>query len=94
LTWWRTLPSETFGEAERLQLRATLEQINVLHRDADFAAALKGEPSAAIDIALTVVPIEEISLTSDIAMTALLRCALAQCSSGAGSGSDLGPERP
>lgn len=75
---WRGggLPSETFGEAERLQLRATLEQINVLHGDADFAAALKVEPSAAIDVALTVVPIEEISLTSDIGMTALLRYAL------------------
>src|SRR5689334_21018412 len=75
LAWWRMLPAETFGKAECLQLRATLEQINVLHGDADFAAALRGNATAAIDVAFTVAPIEEVSLTSDIAMTALLSCA-------------------
>ena len=75
LAWWRTLPSEALGEAERLHLRTTLEQINVLHGDDDFAAALRGDPSAAIGVAFTLMPIEQMSLTSDIAMTALLRCA-------------------
>jgi hypothetical protein len=76
LAWWRTLPSEAFGEAERVQLRATLKRINVLHGDDDIATALKGDPSAAIAVAFTLMPIGEVSLTSDIAMTALLRCVL------------------
>jgi hypothetical protein len=76
LVWWRTLPSEAFGEAERLHLHTTLGQINVLHSDDEFAAALKGDPSAAIGIALTLMPIEEVTLKTDIAMTTLLRCVL------------------
>jgi hypothetical protein len=31
LAWWRTLPLGAFGDAERLLLLATLEQIEVLH---------------------------------------------------------------
>jgi hypothetical protein len=76
LAWWRTLPSDALGDAERLLLLATLEQIDVLHADDDFAAALKGDPSAAIGVAFTLMPIDEMSLRTDIAMTALLRCAL------------------
>lgn len=76
LAWWRTLPSEAIGEAEHLQLRATLKQINLLHGDDEFAAALEGDPSAAIGVAFTLMPIDEISLRTDIAMSALLRCAI------------------
>ena len=76
LKWWRTLPSGALGEAERLLLQATLEQIGVLHGGDEFTAALTGDPSAAIDVAFSLMPIVEMSLTSDIAMTALLRCSL------------------
>jgi hypothetical protein len=76
LAWWRTLPSEAIGEAERFQLCATLKQINLLHGDDDFAAALKGDSSAAIGVAFTLMPIDEMSLRTDIAMSALLRCAV------------------
>jgi hypothetical protein len=69
------LPSDAFGEAERLVLLETLEPIGVLHGGDDFAAALEGEPSAAVGVALSLMPIEEITLQTDIAMTALLRCA-------------------
>ena len=43
LEWWRTLPSDAFHDAECLLLEATLEQVDVLHGGADFAAALEGE---------------------------------------------------
>jgi len=75
LAWWRTLPPGELGDAEHLLLQATLEQIGVLHGGDEFAA-LAGDPSAAIDVAFSLMPIEELSLTSDIAMTALLRCSL------------------
>jgi hypothetical protein len=75
LAWWRRLPSQAFGEPERLHLRATLEQINVLHAEHDLMAALKGDAAAAIEVTFTLMPMSEISLRTDIAMTALLRCA-------------------
>jgi hypothetical protein len=44
LAWWRTLPPDVFGHAERLLLLAALDQIEVLHGGDDFAAALRGTP--------------------------------------------------
>jgi hypothetical protein len=76
LAWWRTLPSDTFGEAERLILLETLGQIEVLHGGDDFAAALDGEPSAAVGVALSLMPIKEVTLQTDIALSSLLRCAV------------------
>ena len=76
LAWWRRLPSQAFGEPERLHMGATLEQINVLHAELDLLAALKGDAAAAIEVTFTLMPMSEISLRTDIAMTALLRCAL------------------
>lgn len=76
LAWWRTLPADAFRDAERLLLQSTLEQIDVLHGDDDFTTALKGEPSAAISVAFSLMPIGEMTLKVDIAMTALLLCAL------------------
>jgi hypothetical protein len=82
LAWWRTLPSDTFGEAERLILLETLEQIEVLHGGDDFAAALDGEPSAAVGVVFSLMPIKEVTLQADIAMTTLLRCAV-ECNAAA-----------
>ncbi|MCK1782766.1 MULTISPECIES: hypothetical protein [unclassified Bradyrhizobium] len=76
LAWWRTLPSDAFGNAERLILLATLESIDVLHSGDDCAAAMKGDPAAAIGFAFSLMPINDMTLQVDIAMTALLRCAL------------------
>lgn len=76
LAWWRTLPSDAFRDAERLLLLATLEQIVVLHGGDDFTAALEGDPSAAIDVVFSLMPVEETTMRADIAMTALLRCVL------------------
>jgi hypothetical protein len=76
LAWWRMLPSDALGDAERLLLLTTLEQIDVLHADDDFTAALEGDAAAAIGVAFSLMPIKEMTLRADIAMTALLRCAL------------------
>ncbi|QQO22621.1 hypothetical protein JJB98_23160 [Bradyrhizobium diazoefficiens] len=76
LQWWRTLPSDGFRDAEQLLLLKTLERIRVLRGGDDPAAALCGDPAAAIGVAFTLMPIEEFTLEVDIAMTALLRCAL------------------
>ena len=76
LTWWRTQPSDIFCKAQLLTLQETLEQIAVLHGGDDFAAALDGEPSAAVGVALLLMPIRDVTLQADIAMTALLRCVL------------------
>jgi hypothetical protein len=76
LAWWRSLPSDAFSDAEYLLLVASLAQTAVLRGGDDLAAALAGNPAAAIDTAFSMMPIEAITLTADIAMTALLRCAL------------------
>lgn len=76
LTWWRKLPSDMFGIAERYLVLETLKHVSVLHADESTVAALDGNATAAIGVAFSFMPIEEISLPADIAMTALLRCAL------------------
>ena len=76
LAWWRKLPSDLFQETERSVLFATLKQISMLHADEGVAAALEGDAAASIGVALSLMPMEEIDLPADIALTALLRCAL------------------
>jgi hypothetical protein len=77
LHWWRTLPPDAFRDAEQILLRTTVERIGVLHGDEDLAVALAGDAAAAIGVAFSLMPIEKTTLTVDIAMTALCRCALA-----------------
>jgi hypothetical protein len=77
LQWWRTLPPDMFRHAEQALLRTTLDRIALLRGDDDFAAALAGNATAAIDVALFLMPITEITLSVDIAMTAMCRSALA-----------------
>ncbi|MBB4427604.1 hypothetical protein GGD66_006187 [Bradyrhizobium sp. CIR48] len=77
LAWWRTLPSNLLRDAEHQLIIDTLDTIYVMDRREEFAAALYGDAAAAIGLALSLLPIHEVTLTVDIAMTALLRCALA-----------------
>jgi hypothetical protein len=56
------LPSDALGDAERLLLLATLEQIDVLHADDDFTAALESDAAAAIGVAFSLMPIKEMTL--------------------------------
>lgn len=83
VAWWRTLPSDAYRDAEQLVLRALVKHVGVLHGDDALRAALAGDAAAAIDVAFTLMPIEETTLTADIAMTALCRCALAPNASAA-----------
>jgi len=76
LAWWRMLPMHHFRDAEHLLVRNALEGIAVIHVGEQVAAAVRGDPAAAIAAALSLVPIREVSLSIDIAMTALLRSAL------------------
>jgi hypothetical protein len=76
LAWWRRLPPDAFRDAERLLVIATLGRITVFHGDKDLAAALKGDQASAIAAALSLMPVEEITLQVDITMTALFRIAL------------------
>ncbi|MBR1001299.1 hypothetical protein ABIF65_007906 [Bradyrhizobium japonicum] len=76
LAWWRTLPSYLLRDAEHLLLIDTLDTIYVMDRHDDFAAALRGDAAAAVGVAFSLLPIHGVTLTVDIAMTALLRCAL------------------
>jgi hypothetical protein len=76
LAWWRTLPSNLLRDAEHLLVIGTLDTIFVMDRHNEFAAALSGDAAAAVGVALSLQPIHEVTLTVDIAMTALLRCAL------------------
>jgi len=76
LTWWRRLPPDVFSHAERSLLVATLESISVLDGGDDVAAAMRGDAAAAINAALVLMPIEQITLQVDIKLTALLRIAL------------------
>ncbi len=83
LAWWRTLPPDSLGDAEAVSQLAALKRITVLDRDADFAAALNGDPAAAIGVAFSLMPIKEMTTKTDIAMTALMRCALKRNASAA-----------
>jgi len=82
LQWWRTLPSDAFREAEQPLLLGALGRIRVLRGSDDLAMALGGNPGAAIEVAFSLMPIEKFTLEVDIAMTALMRCAL-ECNAGA-----------
>jgi hypothetical protein len=70
------LPPHLFGDAERLLVTSALEGLAVIGGGKDLAAALQGDVAAAIAVALSRVPLREVTLQTDIAMTGLLRCAL------------------
>ena len=76
LAWWRLLPPDAFRDAERLLLATALQGINVLHGADNLAAAMRGDAAAAIDTALGLLPVDEITLQVDITITALMNIAL------------------
>ena len=76
VTWWRIVPPCFLNEPERLYLDKALKGLAVFGGGQDLAAALAGDPAAAVAAALSLVPLREITLKADIAMSALLSCAL------------------
>lgn len=77
IEWWRRFPADQFGDAEQLLLQATLDRVSVLRARKDVPAALRGDPVAAIRSAARLMPITRITLSTDLAMSGLLRAALA-----------------
>lgn len=76
LAWWRTLPPNAFGAGGHLDVVAALNNVAVLHGSNNLAAALRGDSAAAISVALSLMPIQEVTFPVDIAMSTLLVCAL------------------
>jgi hypothetical protein len=75
IEWWRSLPADCLGDAQRLLLRATLDKICVM-RDREWLNAMRGDASASIAIAVEMFPITEITLEADLAMTVLMFSAM------------------
>ena len=75
LAWWRTMPSDLLGDAEQLLLRDTIGKVGVL-KGREWVSAMRGDAAASIAIALGALPISEISLEVDLAMTSLMSSAL------------------
>lgn len=76
LAWWRTLPSDLLRDAEHLLVIDTLGRICMFDRDVKLSAAVRGDTAAAIGAALSLLPVDGVTPTFDITMTALLRCVL------------------
>ena len=76
LAWWRTLPSDRLRDAQARLLNTTLARIDVMGGGDALAAALRGEVGAGVAVALSLMPIGEVTLEVDLAMTAVLRGAL------------------
>ena len=77
LAWWRTLPSDRLGDAQARLVATTLASVDVMGGGDALAAALRGEVGAGGAAALSLMPINEVTLEVDLAMTAVLRAALA-----------------
>jgi hypothetical protein len=70
IEWWRSLPADCLGDAQHLLLRTTLDKICVM-KGREWLSAMRGDAAAGIAIAVEMLPITEITLEVDLAMTAL-----------------------
>ncbi|MDO8878980.1 MAG: hypothetical protein Q8M24_07950 [Pseudolabrys sp.] len=75
LEWWRTMPADHLGDVQRHHLRATMENICVM-KDHQWLSALRGDAAASIAIAIGAMPIDQVTLEVDLAMSALALSAL------------------
>jgi hypothetical protein len=75
LAWWRTMPADLLGDAERLLLRDTIGKVGVL-KGREWVLAMRGDAAASIAIALGALPISTVTLEVDLAMTSLMSTAL------------------
>jgi hypothetical protein len=72
---WRTLRSEQFVDADVHAIDELLDRTVIFGRE-DWRAAVDGDPAAAIRLVITFMPVREITIQIDLAMTALLRLAV------------------
>ena len=75
LEWWRTMPADHLGDVQLIHLRDTMQKIGVM-KDHQWLSALQGNAAASIAIAIGALPIDQITLEVDLAMSALTLCAL------------------
>jgi len=75
LSWWRTMPAYCLHEADRVVLRDTLSKIAVLG-GCEWVGAMRGDPAASIAVAVEVMPIANVKLQVDLALSAVLLNAL------------------
>jgi hypothetical protein len=75
IEWWRCLPADYLSDAQHLLLRATLDKITVM-KGHEWLSAMRGDAAASIAIAVEMLPITEITLEVDLAMTVLMLGAL------------------
>ena len=75
LQWWRTMPVDHLGDAQHLLLRATLQNISAI-KGREWLAGLRDNAALCVAAALGALPIIEISLKIDLAMSALTVSAL------------------
>ena len=76
LGWWRMLPADAFRAADHLRIGAALDEVAIALANSRIVPALKGDPDAAIALVLSLMPIKTRSPAVDLAMAAVLRCAL------------------
>jgi hypothetical protein len=72
---WRTLRADQFAERDVQSIDAALHKVELL-RQPFWRDAVAGDAAAAIRVAVSFLPIDEITLQIDVAMTALLRLAI------------------
>ena len=75
LEWWRTMPADHLGDAQHQILGETLDKV-CLMQDRRWLFAMHGDAAASIAVAIETVPIHQITLEVDLAMTALMFRAL------------------
>ena len=69
------MPANHFGDAPQLVLRETLDKI-CLVKNCQWLSAMRGDAAAGIAVVIEAMPITQITLKIDLAMTALMSCAL------------------
>jgi hypothetical protein len=75
LSSWRTLRALDFSFHDLTSMRALLAKTTLLGQP-KWAAAVAGDGPAAVAVAISFIPAEEITMSMDLAMTALIACAI------------------
>jgi hypothetical protein len=75
LSSWRTLRALDYSFHDLTSMRALLAKTTLLGQP-KWAAAVGGDGPAAVAVAISFIPAEQITLSMDLAMTALIACAI------------------
>lgn len=72
---WRTLRAEQFNAQDLQTIRRLLTK-TVLLGQPKWEEAARGDAPAAVAVAVSFFPMDEVTVPADLAMTALIRCAI------------------